>query len=253
MFRHKTISAVGAIMGGLVLSAGALAISDKWAIHDENRPMSPVVTPGQKYGDPPSDAIVLFDGKDLSQFIGAEGSPAKWNVENGYMEVNGTGDIQTRQAFGDVQMHIEWMAPDPPSGASQKRGNSGIFFMGKYEVQVLDSYESKTYADGQAAALYGQYPPLVNACRPPGQWQTYDIVFRAPVFDGGNLVRPARVTVIHNGVVVQDAAEYTGPSGHKRRPPYEAHGELPFRLQDHKDNQPVRFRNIWVRKLGQVE
>ena len=242
------------VVVGLVLSAAAVAVSQKWEIHDPNRPMAPVVTPGDEYGAPPSDAIVLFDGTDLSQFEHVEGGPAKWKVENGYMEVTKTGSIRTKQGFGDMQLHIEWMSPDPPSGESQKRGNSGVYLMGKYEVQVLDSYKSKTYADGQAAALYGQHPPLVNASRPPGQWQTYDIIFRAPVFDGGKVVQSARVTVLHNGVVVQDAAEFSGPSGHKRRPTYEPHAaELPFTLQDHNDGQPLRYRNIWVRKLAQPE
>jgi hypothetical protein len=253
MFRRTTIQ-VTAMIAMAAVGSVAIGVSQKWEVHDPKRPMAPVVTPGANYGDPPSDAIVLFDGKDLSHFVHVEGGPAKWKVENGYVQVTKTGSIRTKEGFGDIQLHIEWMSPDPPQGASQKRGNSGIFLMGKYEVQVLDSYNSPTYADGQAASLYGQHPPLVNACRPPGQWQTYDIIFRAPVFDGDKVVRPARATVIHNGVVVQDAAEFTGPTGHKRRPVYETHpAELPFTLQDHNDDQPLRYRNIWVRKLGHAE
>jgi hypothetical protein len=153
------------------------------------------------------------------------------------------------RAFGDVQLHIEWATPSPARGSGQARGNSGVFLMGRYEVQVLDSYQNRTYPDGQAAAIYGQYPPLVNASRPPGEWQTYDIVFRRPRFDAnGALVSPARMTVFHNGVLVQDDVELTGPSGHQSRPPYERHADrLPIRLQDHGD--PVRFRYIWVREL----
>ena len=162
------------------------------AQHDLNRPAARVVDPGagvppETPGRPPSDAIVLFDGKDLSAWKSQQGrrAAAPWKVENGYFEVvKGTGGIETKQSFGDVQLHIEWMAPDPAKGESQGRGNSGVFFGGsRYEVQVLDSYENKTYPDGQAGSLYGQYPPLVNACRAPGQWQAYDIVFEAPRFD----------------------------------------------------------------------
>jgi hypothetical protein len=151
--------------------------------------------------------------------------------------------------YGDCQLHIEWASPSPAVGEDQDRGNSGVFFHGQYEVQVLDSYQSATYPDGQAGALYGQYPPLVNASRAPGQWQSYDIVFRGPRFDpGGKLLRPARVTVFHNGVLVQENVELTGPTAHKTRPPYKAHPvKGPIALQDH--SHPVRFRNIWLREL----
>ena len=227
-----------------------------WPIHDESRPRPVIVDPGTgvppaEPGRPPSDAIVLFDGRDLSAWQAKSGGPAGWKVADGYFEVvKGAGNIETRQTFGDVQLHLEFMEPLPPVGTSQQRGNSGVLLMGRYEVQVLDSYDNETYADGQAAALYGQYPPLVNACRRPGAWQSYDIVFEAPRFDGqGQLTRRARVTVLQNGVVVQHATEYTGPAAWKARPPYQAHpGKLPLGLQDH--GNPVRYRNVWVRELA---
>lgn len=234
-------------------SSLAQSVSD-WKIHDENRPQPVVVQPGYSYQNlpvqPPSDAIVLFDGSDLSQWQSSKGGEAAWNVENSYMEVvKKTGGIQTKQGFGDCQLHIEWAAPEEVHGAGQERGNSGVFLMGMYEVQVLDSYQNKTYPDGQAAAIYGQYPPLVNACRPPGHWQTYDIIFRAPKFDrNGKLISPTRMTVFHNNILVHDNVALTGPTAHKQRPPYKAHAEkLPIMLQDH--GNPVRFRNIWVREL----
>jgi hypothetical protein len=201
---------------------------------------------------PPSDAVVLFDGRSLDGWRSADTSrgAAKWKVDNGYMEVvAGTGAIATVRGFGDVQLHVEFATPNPPSGEGQERGNSGVFLMRMYEVQVLDSYRNVTYPDGQAAAIYGQYPPLVNASRPPGQWQSYDILFRAPRFDaGGQLLAPARATVFHNGVLVQNDVALTGPTANQRRPPYAAHAErLPIMLQDH--GNPMRFRNIWVREL----
>ncbi len=224
----------------------------QWKIHDPERPLPPVVDPGPG-GDPvpaPSDAIVLFDGRDLSQWSSGKGEPARWKVENGYVEVvKKTGSIRTVRGFGDCQLHIEWAAPLTVIGEGQGRGNSGVFLMGKYEVQVLDCYKNKTYADGMAAAVYGQHPPSVNACRPPGEWQTYDIIFHRPRFsDGGSLSRPARMTVFHNGILVQDNVELTGPTEHKKRQPYTVHADkLPISLQDH--GNPVRFRNIWIRNL----
>ena len=223
-----------------------------WPIHSMDRPVPAIVTPGAYVADspPPSDAIVLFDGHDLSQWRASDGGPAKWTVADGYFQVAaGTGAIQTAQGFGDCQLHIEWQAPAPPHGEGQERGNSGVFLMGLYEVQVLDSYDNRTYADGQAAALFGQYPPLVNASRRPGEWQTYDIVFHRPRFTGGGgVASPARVTVFHNGVLVQDNVVLTGPTAFGKRPPYKAHPDaLPLSLQDH--GYPVRFRNVWIRKL----
>jgi hypothetical protein len=232
--------------------SGRRAGIEKWTIHDEARPMPPVVDPGPA-GPPtpvPSDAIVLFDGRDLSAWTTAEGTPATWRVQDGYMEVaRKSGSIRTKQGFGNCQLHVEWASPTPPVGEGQDRGNSGVFLMNTYEVQVLDSYHSKTYADGMAAAIYGQYPPLVNTSRRPGEWQTYDIVFHAPRFDAnGGLASPARLTVFHNGLLVQDDEELTGPTANKARPPYKAHADkLPISLQDH--SHPVRFRNIWIREL----
>jgi hypothetical protein len=200
---------------------------------------------------PPSDAIVLFDGKGLAAWQSPEGTAAKWTVREGYVEVApGTGPIVTRRSFGDVQLHIEWAAPTPPKGAGQERGNSGVFLMDQYEIQVLDSYRNDTYADGQAAALYGQMPPLVNASRPPGQWQTYDIVFHRPRFAPDGSVRDsARVTLLHNGVLVQDNTAIQGRTAHARPARYEPHADrLPLSLQDHGD--PVRFRNIWLREIA---
>ena len=196
----------------------------------------------------PADATVLFDGKSLAAFTGNDGQ-AKWLLEDDAMVVNRTGDIQTIAEFGDCQLHLEWAAPNPAKGDSQGRGNSGVFFFGRYEVQILDSFENPTYADGQAAALYGQKPPLVNACRRPGEWQTYDILFRAPRFAAdGSLLQPARITVLHNGIVVQLDEPLLGATSHRSLAKYEAHGERgPIRLQDHGD--PVRFRNIWIRPL----
>jgi hypothetical protein len=222
-----------------------------WRVHDATRPRPAAVDPGPAPVHPiqaPADAVMLFDGKDLSKWTGRD-DKAQWKVENGIVEVNRTGDIQTRDEFGDCQLHVEWCAPTPVKGESQGRGNSGIFFFGRYEVQVLDSYDNPTYADGQAAAVYGQQPPLINACRKPGEWQTYDIVFRAPRFaDDGAVLSPATVTVIHNGILVQNATPYLGPSAHRSLPKYQKHGPKgPIRLQDHGD--PVRFRNIWIREL----
>lgn len=246
---------VVAAISAAVFAVSAVQVDTRWKIHDRSRPMAPEITPGEcstqdHVGQPPSDATVLFNGKELSNWESIKGGPAQWKVGDGYFEVApGTGDIRTKQPFGDAQLHVEWAAPNPPRGEDQDRGNSGVYLMSLYEVQVLDSYHSKTYADGQAAALYGQYPPLVNACRPPGEWQTYDIVYHGPRFDAaGKVTRPMIVTVFHNGVLVQDHVRLTGPTEHMKRPPYKKHAEqMPLRLQDH--NHPVRFRNLWIREL----
>jgi hypothetical protein len=212
-------------------------------------PVPEVITPGIGTA-PPSDAIVLFDGKDLSKWESAkDGSKASWKVEGGAMTgVKGAGDIRTKESFGDCQLHVEWRTPSEVVGTSQGRGNSGVFLQSTYEVQVLDSYDNRTYSNGQAASLYKQSMPLVNACRPPGEWQTYDIIYRAPRFkDNGELDSPAYITVIHNGVLVQNHTQLRGHTPYIGLPEYHAHGDLPLRLQDH--NNPVSYRNIWIRKL----
>ena len=228
----------------------------KWHVHDIKRPHPRVVTPGAE-GRPPSDAIVLFDGKDLSQWQ-SQGKrkdrgkigDAAWKVENGYVEVvGGTGDLVSKEKFGDSQIHVEWAAPAQADGSSQWRGNSGVLVMSRYEIQVLDSYDNPTYADGQAASIYGQWPPLVNASRKPGEWQAFDIVFEAPRFDGDKLAKPAYVTVFHNGVLAHHHQEIIGRMAHRVVGTYAPHGpEEPLALQDH--DVPVRYRNIWVRRLN---
>jgi hypothetical protein len=242
----------------LTSAAGLNAAPDShWIDHDRDRPQPPVVDPGtfssqDNPGTPPSDATVLFDGKDVSQWVAMDGSPTKWVVKDAVMEcVPGSGYVRTLQSFGDCQLHVEWASPNPPHGDSQGRGNSGVFFgYDRYECQVLDSYQNKTYADGSAAAIYGQYPPLANVMLAPGKWETYDIVWTAPRFDAeGKLVSKARETVFHNGVLVQNNVELTGPTGWIGRAPYKAHPErLPIAFQDH--GNPVKFRNVWVRELG---
>jgi len=226
----------------------------QWRVHDGKRPQPPIVTPGsesspEKPGQPPSDAIILFDGSDLSPWKGRDGT-AQWKVADGYMEVAPrTGNIETKLHFGDCQLHVEWAAPAVVKGDSQGRGNSGVFLMGLYEIQVLDCYDNPTYADGTTGGIYGQYPPLVNACRKPGEWQTYDIIFVAPRFDGDQLVSPAYVTVILNGVLLHHHQAIMGPTGHRTLTSYDETRATtgPLMLQDHGDL--VRFRNIWMRPL----
>ena len=237
-------------------------------------PVPPKVTPGIFPGSPPSDAIILFDGKDLSQWrkplVGYGGSMAEveevakkraalkdyeekdadWEIKDGALIVApGKGHIETRKAFGDIQLHIEWLAPVDTGKTGQGYSNSGIFLMGQYEIQVLNNYENPTYSNGQAGAMYKQSIPLANACRPPGEWQYYDIIFMAPRFaDDGSLIQPATVTAFHNGVLIQNHFELEGPCIYRGEPYYVPHPEkLPLILQDH-DNR-VRFRNIWVREL----
>ncbi len=225
-----------------------------WKAHDDQRPRPQIIEPGESNLPlaPPSDAIVLFDGSDLSQWCDDRGNDAKWVVRFGAMEsVPGSGYVFTRQAFGDCQLHIEWASPEKVEGRSQGRGNSGVFLMGLYEVQVLDSFENETYADGQAGAIYGQFPPLVNACRKPGEWQSYDIVFRRPRFENDSLAKPARLTVFHNGVVIQDSVEAWGPTSWMQYHEPTPHADrLPLSLQDH--GNPVRFRNVWIRELSEA-
>jgi enamine deaminase RidA (YjgF/YER057c/UK114 family) len=224
-----------------------------WRAHDPARPHPPVVTPArlERPVPAPADAVVLFDGSSLSGWRNRSGGPAGWRVRAGAMEaVAGAGYVFTRQKFGDVQLHVEWAAPVPPKDTGQGRGNSGVFLMEEYEVQVLDSYRNETYADGQAAAVFGQYPPLANASLPPGEWQTYDIMFRRPRFDPtGALLAPARLTVVHNGILVQDDVALWGPTNWLQAEPYAAGPERgSIGLQDH--GNPVRYRNIWVRELA---
>ena len=252
----KIISLVA--LAYLASSRGAAQSQTQWKPHDMNRPVPTVVDPGtpsaeERAGRPPSDATVLFNGRDLSQWQHKDGSAAKWKVGDGYFEVvPKTGYIYTKQPFGDCQLHVEFREPSPAKGEGQDRGNSGVFLMGLYEIQVLDSYENRTYADGQAGAVYGQYPPLVNASRQPGQWQTYDIVFHGPHFAAdGQLSRKARVTVLHNGVLVQDNVEIEGSTATPTPEYKERAGKLPLALQDH--NHPVRYRNIWLRELAPTQ
>ena len=234
--------------------------SGRWMVHDENRPAPPVITPGtlgtaEQPGKAPSDALVLFDGTEASMknWTDTKGGASKWVVKDGYMEsVKGAGYAQTKEKFGSCQLHVEFATPSRVIGVSQGRGNSGVFLQGEYEIQVLDSYENKTYPDGQCAALYGRSVPLVNACRKPGEWQSYDIIYHRPTFDkDGKVTRKATFTIFQNGVLIQDHVELTGGTGWINAhtiTDYKAHGDKgPIQLQDH--GNPVRYRNIWVREL----
>lgn len=217
-------------------------LTEKWS------PVPPIVTPGVG-SMAPSDAIVLFDGSGLSSWEAVRGGEAKWKVADGVVTVEAsTGDIRTKQLFGDVQLHLEWRTPAIVEGEGQGRGNSGVFFHEVYEVQILDSYNNVTYSNGQAGSVYKQHIPLVNASRGPGEWQTYDIVFQSPVFaEDGEVVRNAIVTVFHNGVLIQNHVELTGHTPYIGPPKYEPHGKGAIKLQDH--GNPMSFRNIWVREL----
>lgn len=244
------VAAVFAVTVIAILIAAVSPPSIPWAPGDPDRPLPARITADA--GAPASDAVVLFDGSSLAAWQQGDGRPAAWKLRDGYFEVApGTGDLVTVQPFGDCQLHLEWATPSPTQGSDQEPGNSGVYLMSLYEIQVLDSYRNKTYADGQAAAIYGQYPPLVNSSRAPGEWQSYDIVFHGPRFsDTGELRRLASITLLHNGVLVQDHALLTCPTDFMKRPPYQAHApKLPLRLQDH--GQPVRFRNIWIRELAE--
>jgi hypothetical protein len=234
------------VLGVMFAAAASCSVGQEY-LSGIKWPEPPVVKPGKTDADPPSDAIVLFDGKDLSAWEGGE----KWKIEDGVAIVQ-NGDIKTKQSFGDCQLHIEWSSPVPPTGTSQGRGNSGVFLMDRYELQVLDSYENETYHDGQASAIYKQTAPMVNAMRPPGEWNTYDIVFTAPKFkDDGSLESPAYITVLHNGVLTLNHFEIKGHTPFNEPPKYEKHGKLPIHLQDH--GNPVRFRNIWIREFKPLE
>jgi len=233
---------------GIVTSAAVCG--QKWTpeLTDIFKPVPRLVTPGTGTS-PPSDAIFLFDGTNLDQWEKEGGGPAGWEVKDGIMTVvKGSGSIRTRQGFGDVQLHIEWRTPAEVVGEGQGRGNSGVFLQSLYEVQVLDSYENSTYVNGQAGAVYKQHIPLVNACRPPGKWQTYDIIFTAPRFkEDGSLFSPATMTVLQNGVLIQNHVTLLGPTEDIGLPSYKMHDlKLPLMLQDH--GNPVSYRNIWIRE-----
>lgn len=229
---------------GPPVGAQTPAARPAWTQHDPQRPQAPVARPVRAVViPPPADATVLFDGRTLDAW-----TDAGWRIENGYVEASGRNDLRTKASFGDAQMHIEYAIPANASGEGQTRVNSGVVMMGLYEVQILDSYGNTTYADGQAGALYGDHPPLFNASLPPGEWQSMDIIFRRPRFDGNRARSHARFTVIHNGVVVQENEALAGPTSHGKRQPYAAHDDrLPLVLQN--PEQPIRFRNIWIREL----
>jgi hypothetical protein len=224
-------------------------------------PVPRIVTPGRADAAPPSDAIVLFDGNNLDQWISVnDRGPARWTVSDGILTVNkSAGNIETKRSFGSYQLHLEWRIPEGITGTGQARGNSGVFLASTgggdagYEIQVLDSYDNKTYVNGQAASIYKQYPPLVNSMRKPGEWQTYDIIWTAPTFhDDGTVATPAFVTAFQNGVLVQDHVELKGETLYIGTPSYRKHGPAPIKLQAHGDpSPPISFRNIWVRDLDQ--
>ncbi len=255
-------------LSALVISAGAadgklgytttpIIPGTQWHVHDGDRPQPKIVTPGTTFSHSapaPGDAVILFDGHNLDQWTGNDGK-ASWKVENGYMEVAPkTGSIRTKDKFADFQLHIEFATPAKVDGNSQGRGNSGILFNGIYEVQVLDSYDNPTYPDGQAGGIYGQSPPLVNASKPPGAWQTYDIIFESPRWDAnGKIEKKAAVTVIHNGVVLHHRKEFAGTTPHQNNGNYDKphDPEMFIQLQDH--NNPMRFRNIWIRSIGEYD
>ncbi len=256
MFRDSFCCFVTAVVVYCAFTSDANAqLSTGWKQHDLKRPAPPVVTPGESNLPlkAPSDAIVLFDGKDLSKWRSANGEEATWKVVDGAMvSVKGGGFVYTKEEFGDCQLHVEWASPENVKGNSQGRGNSGVYLMGMFEVQVLDSYNNSTYADGHAGSIYGQFPPLVNASRKPGEWQSHDIIFKRPRFggdDGETLVSPAMLTVLHNGVLVQNASEPVGPSEWLRPGKYKPGvTKASLGLQDH--GNPVRYRNIWIRPLS---
>jgi hypothetical protein len=234
----------------------------EWRVHDGKRPQPRLVTPGTNFSHlapAPSDAVVLFDGKDLSKWQTGRGGEPRWAVTNGYFETGRGGGIRTKDKWADFQLHLEFATPSRVSGSSQGRGNSGVMINGMYEVQVLDSFNNPTYPDGQAGALYGQTPPLVNASKPPGEWQSYDILFESPRWEGTNLVKKANVTVIHNGVVLHHKREYIGATDGIGGVPHTSLGkysqphspEMHIELQDH--GNPVRYRNIWIRPMGEYD
>ncbi len=222
----------------------------EWHVHDINRPAPPVVTPGDKPGAPPSDAVIIFDGTTTDHLVSKDGAPCPWKIEDGAMLVSG-GDCWTKAEFASCQYHIEWMSQPQTKGNSQKKGNGGTFFMDRYESQMLDCDNNPTYADGITGSVYGQTPAMANAVRPPGNWQVYDIVFTAPKLKDGKVVEPAYITTFVNGVCVQNHTKIMGPTKHKQVTNYDGDfpEKAPIRLQDHKNDPPIRIRNIWVRPL----
>jgi len=248
---HPRLFALDDKDGKLTITSETGVNQDGWEVNDMKRPVPALVTPANKIGDPPADAIVLFDGKDLSKWEADNGGDAPWIVNDGKIEIKPrTGTIHTKQSFGDCQLHIEWQTPNDVKGEGQLRGNSGVFLQGLYEIQVLDTHENRTYADGMAGSIYGQYPPLANAARPAGQWQAYDIVFRHPrVNPDGTVKDPANITVFFNGILVQDHMPALGPTTHHALVTYPANVPTkgPLALQDHGDK--VYYRNIWLREI----
>lgn len=246
----RFVGGLSVALAATVFPTVAWSAEKTWKVHAKDRPQPKIVTPGDRVGDPPSDAIVLFDGKDLSKWeiASPKGGPPKWKIENGVMTIAPlTGSIRTKAEFGDCQLHIEWRA------AKGSRSNSGVFFMSLYELQIYGSYKNGNpiYADGVAGSMYGQQVPLVNVCRPTGDWEVFDAVFRAPRFDAdGKVVQPARISLLHNGVLVLSDAEIKGFTVHGKEAKYRKHAaKMPLMLQDHRD--PVSFRNIWIRPLGE--
>ncbi|MCF7849718.1 MAG: DUF1080 domain-containing protein [Kiritimatiellales bacterium] len=238
----------------LIITCAAVAknnfpkLRNGWHVHDMERPLPKVVTPGKTDSQAPTDAIILFDGSNFDEWTGKNGN-IPWKLCDGFMEVvPKAGSISTKRKFGDMQLHFEWAVPSHSEEVAQRKGNSGIYIMGYYEIQIMDAWENTAYPDGMAGAVYGQNPALVNVAKKPGEWQSFDIVFKAPVFKDGTLVSPAYVTVFQNGVLVQNHIEIYGPTAHNKAPSYKAHADkLPFVLQNH--GEPVRFRNIWIREL----
>jgi hypothetical protein len=256
--RTLILSAFSLLAGTTLVQAQADSLDDH-KLTEIYSPVPPVVTPGKHLGDAPSDAVILFDGKNLDEWVNvSNGSAASWKVGNGIMTVSKTaGNIQTKKTFTNYQLHLEYRIPSDITGQDQARGNSGLFLasIGKgdagYELQILDNYNNKTYTNGQVGSIYKQAVPLANACRPPGEWQTYDVIWTAPVFKAdGSLSTPAYATVFHNGVLVENNFKLKGQTRYRGKPYYQAHGPSPIKLQAHGDkSEPISFRNIWVRPL----